>query len=47
MNVPEDLNYTKDHEWVRVEGEFVVVGIKDFDISSQWTLQNYLVGPKI
>ena len=30
MNVPEDLNYTKDHEWVRVEGESVVVGITDF-----------------
>ena len=30
MNVPENLKYTKDHEWVRVEGEFVVVGITDF-----------------
>ena len=30
MNVPEDLKYTKDHEWVRVEGEFVVVGVTDF-----------------
>ena len=30
MNVPEDLKYTKDHEWVRVEGESVVVGITDF-----------------
>lgn len=30
MNVPKDLKYTKDHEWVRVEGEFVIVGITDF-----------------
>ena len=30
MNVPENLKYTKDHEWVRVEGEFVFVGITDF-----------------
>ena len=30
MNVPEDLKYTKDHEWVRVEGESIVVGVTDF-----------------
>ena len=30
MNVPKNLKYTKDHEWVRVEGESVVVGITDF-----------------
>ena len=30
MNVPEDLKYTKDHEWVRVEGESVVIGVTDF-----------------
>ena len=30
MNVPEDLKYTKDHEWVRVEEESIVVGITDF-----------------
>ena len=30
MNVPENLKYTKDHEWVRVEGESVIVGITDF-----------------
>ena len=30
MNVPENLKYTKDHEWVRVEGESVVVGVTDF-----------------
>ena len=30
MNVPKDLKYTKDHEWVRIEGESVVVGVTDF-----------------
>lgn len=30
MNVPEDLKYTKEHEWVRVEGERLTVGITDF-----------------
>lgn len=30
MNVPENLKYTKDHEWVRVEGDIAVVGITDF-----------------
>jgi glycine cleavage system H protein len=30
MNVPEKLLYTKDHEWLRVEGETGYVGITDF-----------------
>ncbi len=30
MNVPADLLYTKDHEWLRIEGEFGFVGITDF-----------------
>ena len=30
MNIPENLKYTKDHEWVRVEGDHAVVGITDF-----------------
>ena len=29
-NVPEDLHYSKDHEWVRVEGDAAVVGITDY-----------------
>ena len=29
-NIPEDLHYSKDHEWVRVEGEVAVVGITDY-----------------
>ena len=30
MNVPEDLRYSKEHEWVRVDGETAVVGITDY-----------------
>ena len=30
MNVPDELKYTKYHEWVRVEGESIVVGVTDF-----------------
>jgi glycine cleavage system H protein len=29
-NVPEDLHYSKDHEWVRVEGDAAVIGITDY-----------------
>ena len=29
-NIPEDLHYSKDHEWVRVEGNVAVVGITDY-----------------
>ena len=29
-NIPEDLHYSKDHEWVRVEGTVAVVGITDY-----------------
>ncbi|MDN4164695.1 glycine cleavage system protein GcvH [Cytophagales bacterium LB-30] len=30
MNIPESLKYTKDHEWVKVEGNVATVGITDF-----------------
>ena len=30
MNIPVDLKYTKDHEWVRIEGNEAIVGITDF-----------------
>ena len=30
MNIPENLKYTKDHEWIRVEGDTAIVGITDF-----------------
>jgi glycine cleavage system H protein len=30
MNVPADLKYTKDHEWVKVDGETATIGVTDF-----------------
>jgi len=30
MNIPDDLRYTKDHEWVRIEDDIAVVGITDY-----------------
>ncbi len=30
MNIPQHLKYTRDHEWVRIEGEEATVGITDF-----------------
>ena len=30
MNFPDNLRYTKDHEWVRMEGDEAIVGITDF-----------------
>ncbi len=30
MNLPKDLKYTKNHEWLRIEGEEAFVGITDF-----------------
>jgi glycine cleavage system H protein len=30
MNLPADLKYTKDHEWVKIEGDTAIVGITDF-----------------
>jgi glycine cleavage system H protein len=30
MNIPGELKYTKDHEWIRIEGELAYVGITDF-----------------
>lgn len=30
MNIPEGLKYTKDHEWVKIEGNMAIVGITDF-----------------
>ena len=29
-NIPEDLHYSKDHEWVRVEGDVATIGITDY-----------------
>ena len=30
MNFPAELKYTKDHEWVRIEGDTAIIGITDF-----------------
>lgn len=30
MNIPADIKYSKDHEWIRVEGDTALVGISDF-----------------
>lgn len=30
MNIPSELKYTKDHEWIKVEGETITIGITDF-----------------
>jgi glycine cleavage system H protein len=30
MNVPAELKYTKDHEWVKIDGDIATVGITDF-----------------
>ena len=30
MNTPSELKYTKDHEWVRIEGNIATIGITDF-----------------
>ena len=30
MNIPSTLKYTKDHEWVKIDGEMATIGITDF-----------------
>ena len=30
MNVPENLKFTKDHEWIRVEGDVAFIGVTDY-----------------
>ena len=30
MNIPDNLKYAKEHEWVRLEGDVAVIGITDF-----------------
>lgn len=30
MNFPSELKYTKDHEWIRIEGEEAIIGVTDF-----------------
>lgn len=30
MNVPSELKYTKDHEWIKIEGDIATIGVTDF-----------------
>jgi glycine cleavage system H protein len=30
MNIPSELKYTKDHEWVKIEGDIATIGVTDF-----------------
>jgi glycine cleavage system H protein len=30
MNIPSELKYTKDHEWIKIEGDIAIIGITDF-----------------
>lgn len=30
MNIPEELHYTKDHEWIKIDGDIATIGITDF-----------------
>ena len=30
MNIPSELKYTKDHEWIKIEGDVATIGITDF-----------------
>jgi len=30
MNIPSDLKYTKDHEWIKIENNIITIGITDF-----------------
>lgn len=30
MNIPAELKYTKDHEWIKIDGDTAIVGITDF-----------------
>jgi glycine cleavage system H protein len=30
MNIPAELKYTKDHEWIKIEGDVATIGITDF-----------------
>ena len=34
MNIPENLKYTKDHEWVKIEGDTALVGITEIGRAS-------------
>ena len=47
MNTPDSLRYTKDHEWIRIEGDEAVIGITDFaqhDLGEIVYVEIYSVG---
>lgn len=46
MNVPEDLYYSKDHEWARVEGDIATIGITDYAQNSLGDIV-YVVLPSV
>jgi len=45
MNVPDNLKYTKDHEWLRIEGEFAFEGLTDFAQSQLADIVTFEVKP--
>ena len=30
MNIPSELKYTKDHEWIKIDGDIITIGVTDF-----------------
>ena len=36
MNFPQNLKYTNEHEWIRVEGDIAYVGITDYAQEKRW-----------
>jgi glycine cleavage system H protein len=30
MNIPKDIKYTKDHEWIKIDGDTAIVGVSDY-----------------
>ncbi len=45
MNVPDNLKYTKDHEWVRIEGEFAFEGLTDYAQSQLADIVTFELNP--
>ena len=42
MNFPQNLKYTNEHEWIRVEGDIAYVGITDY-AQEQWAILYSLI----
>ena len=43
MNFPDNLHYTKDHEWIKIDGDIATVGVTDF---AQHELGDIVYGAK-